>query len=113
MLGMEYHNKADRNEKPFHVVIDRAQEFLMHQGIHHFADVPEILHAYSFGTPITKIKGSGLICKMFEEPHNSLADLGYLGPLHNYYNMFVDHMHQPLEDLWQRCINKGTLEKVS
>ncbi|GJW53181.1 hypothetical protein Tco_0097266 [Tanacetum coccineum] len=40
-----------------------------------------------------------------EDTLTFLVDLGYLGPLQKYTNMFVDHMHQPWRTL-AACINK-------
>ncbi|GKD82242.1 hypothetical protein Tco_1349081 [Tanacetum coccineum] len=40
-----------------------------------------------------------------EDSLTFLVDLGYLGPLYKYTNMFMDHMHQPWRTL-AACINK-------
>ncbi|GJY85474.1 retrovirus-related pol polyprotein from transposon TNT 1-94 [Tanacetum coccineum] len=47
-----------------------------------------------------------------EDTLTFLVDLGYLGPLHKYTNMFVDHMHQPWRTL-AACINKCLSGKIA
>ncbi|GJY27429.1 hypothetical protein Tco_0402155 [Tanacetum coccineum] len=40
-----------------------------------------------------------------------LINLGYKGPLHNYTNMYVDHMHQPwrtLPSIINKCLSGKT-----